>query len=115
VQEQKVTNRIRGPEGNPVDTNSARGVERVRAAASTRPVAHVDQPGGDSVHITATAHAVLALQEAIAEVPDMDTARVSQLQQRIEQQRYAVDAAKIADRLMSLEGDLLAAGQSKKY
>jgi anti-sigma28 factor (negative regulator of flagellin synthesis) len=48
-------------------------------------------------------------------VPDVDTARVEQLRLSIEQHKYQANPAKIADRLMSLEGDLLAASQDKKY
>jgi flagellar biosynthesis anti-sigma factor FlgM len=57
----------------------------------------------------------LALQAAVASVPDIDTARVEQLRLSIEQHQYQANPGKIADRLMSLEGDLLAASQDKKY
>jgi flagellar biosynthesis anti-sigma factor FlgM len=82
---------------------------------SAKPAAAADTQRTDSVHITATARAVLALQEAVSGVPDIDTARVERLQQSIDQQHYTVDAGKIADRLMNLEGDLLSAGQTRKY
>jgi negative regulator of flagellin synthesis FlgM len=110
-----VSNRIRGTEGNPVEGNSSRGVERVRAMASPRTVTTGSDQPTDSVHITDTARAVLAMQAAIASVPDVDTARVEQLRLSIDQQKYQVNAGKIADRLMSLEGELLAASQDKKY
>jgi flagellar biosynthesis anti-sigma factor FlgM len=110
-----VSNRIRGTEGSPIESGNTRGVERVRAAVSSKSVARgTDQPT-DSVHITDTARAVLALQAAVAGVPDVNTARVEQLRLSIEQHKYQANSAKIADRLMSLEGDLLAASQDKKY
>ena len=110
-----MSNRIRGPEGSPIEGSNTRGVERVRAAGAVKSAPRADQQLADTVHITDSARAVLALQEAVAAVPDIDAARVAHLQQNIEQHSYNVDAGKIADRLMSLEGDLLAAGQTRKY
>jgi negative regulator of flagellin synthesis FlgM len=111
-----VSNRIKGPEGSPIEGSNTRNVARVRTAAST-PSAAQGSPAErvENVHITDTARALLALQEAVAQAPDMDSARVEQLRLSIEQQQYQPNAARIADRLMSLEGDLLAAGQDKKY
>ena len=111
-----MSNSIKGPEGSPIEGSNTRGVARVRTAASTPPAAQgAPAQLADNVHITDTARALLALQEAVAQAPDMDSARVEQLRLSIEQQKYQPNAARIADRLMSLEGDLLAAGQDKKY
>ncbi len=110
-----MSNRIRGSEGSPIESGNTRGVERVRATAAPKAAARgADQPV-DSVHITDTARTALTLQSAVANVPDIDTARVERLRLSIEQHKYQANPAKIADRLMSLEGDLLAASQDKKY
>ena len=111
-----MSNHIKGPEGSPIAGSNTRNVARVRTAASTPPAAQGSPAElAENVHITDTARALLALQDAVAHAPDMDSARVEQLRLSIEQQKYQPNAARIADRLMSLEGDLLAAGQDKKY
>ena len=46
---------------------------------------------------------MLALQQHIGETPDIDVARVEQLRADINQNRYQIDAGRIADRLVQLE------------
>jgi negative regulator of flagellin synthesis FlgM len=114
-----VSNQIRGTQGSPVDGGSTRGVSRVRSADPAKPAAQGTQGGAstptDSVHITDTARALLALQDAVASSPEINSPRVEQLRLSIEQQTYQPNAARIADRLLSVEGDLQAASQRKKY
>ena len=53
----------------------------------------------------------MLLEQAIREAPDVDTQRVATLQQSIEHGQYQVDAGRIADRLLQLEGDIAASGK----
>lgn len=102
-----MTTRIKGPEGGAIE-----GAGRSRAVSHTQPVGRTPAasgPGADSVesvHITSAAHQMLALQQQIAETPEINVARVEQLRADISQNRYQIDATRIADRLLKLEGDL---------
>ena len=108
-QESAVTTRIKGPAGGAVNATG-----RSRSISPAQPHPHAS-PGGapatddsGSVHITGAAHQLLALQQQIGETPELDVARVEQLRADINQNRYQVDAGRIADRLLQLEGDLRA-------
>jgi flagellar biosynthesis anti-sigma factor FlgM len=107
-QESAVTTRIKGPEGGAVD-----GAGRSRAINRVQPTAPATAAGSssdhvESVHITSAAHQLLALQQQIAETPDVDVARVEQLRADLNQNRYQIDAGRIADSLLQLESDLQA-------
>jgi negative regulator of flagellin synthesis FlgM len=115
-QESVVPSRIKGTEGSPIQGGGTRGVDPVRGVAAARAaVAKTPDAPADDVHITESARQLLGLQQAIAEVPDVNAKRVEELRSAIEQQRYSVNSAKIADRLLQLEGDLQATDQSKQY
>lgn len=104
-----VSNRIKGTDGSPVSgSSSSRAVEQVRRASA---VSASDKPveAGNDVHITNSARELLGLQQAISDLPEIDSGRVERLRRDIEQNRYSVDAGKIADRLLQLEDDLAAA------
>jgi negative regulator of flagellin synthesis FlgM len=104
-----VTTRIKGSEGGSVDAaGRSRAISR---ALPTPPAGAVGSPPSEdveSVHITGAAIQLLALQQQIGETPDIDVARVEQLRADISQNRYQIDAGRIADRLVQLEGDLQA-------
>ena len=69
-------------------------------ATETAPAAQAD----DSVKLTDSAR---ALTEAAGDkAPAIDTKRVEQIRQALADGSYRVDAGKIADRLVSLEGQL---------
>lgn len=104
-----VSNRIKAADGSPVSgSSSSRAVEQVRRASA---VSASDKPveAGNDVHITNSARELLGLQQAISDLPEIDSGRVERLRRDIEQNRYSVDAGKIADRLLQLEDDLAAA------
>lgn len=105
-----VSNRIKATDGSPVSGSSSnRPIEPVRRAAATAASDKPVEAGNDSVHITTSARELLGLQQAIGDLPEIDSARVERLRGDIEQNRYSVDAGKIADRLLQLEDDLAAA------
>ena len=104
-----MTTRVKGSEGGSVDaTGRSRAISR---ALPTPPAGAAGSPSPDdveSVHITGAALQLLALQQQIGETPDINVARVEQLRADINQNRYLIDASRIADRLVQLEGDLQA-------
>jgi len=104
-----VTTRIKGPEGGAVEgAGRSRTINRAQSAAPASPATSASSDGVESVHITGAAHQMLALQQQIAETPEMDAARVEQLRADISQNRYQINASRITDRLLQLEGDLQA-------
>lgn len=111
-----MTTRIKGPDGGAIEgAGRNRSVARTNGVARTGGTASPSSTDGvESVHITSAAHTMLALQQQIAETPDVDVARVEKLRADINQNRYQIDAGRIADRLMQLEGDLQATGQGGK-
>ncbi len=109
-----VSNRIKATDGSPVSGSSSRAVEPVRRAAATVASDKPVEAGNESVHITASARELLGLQQAIGDLPEIDSARVERLRGDIEQNRYSVDAGKIADRLLQLEDDLAATKPVKR-
>jgi negative regulator of flagellin synthesis FlgM len=104
-----VTTRIKGPEGGAIEgTGRSRTIGRAQPATRTPSASNPSSDSVETVHITSAAHQMLALQQQIGETPDIDTARVEQLRADINQNRYQIDAGRIADRLLQLEGDLQA-------
>jgi anti-sigma28 factor (negative regulator of flagellin synthesis) len=55
---------------------------------------------------------LLALQKSIEELPDVNAGRVEKLKLDIAQNKHQINSGRIADRLLQLEGELDAAGNS---
>lgn len=111
IQESAVTTRIKGPAGGTIGaTGRSRTISPVQPAPTAGTANGPSSGDVESVHITSAAHQLLALQQHIGQTPDIDTARVEKLRADIDQNRYQVDAERIADRLLQLEGDLQASG-----
>ena len=66
----------------------------------------------DTVTVSSAARHMTALQQAVNEVPDVDTNRVAAVQQAIGSGQYKINAAKIADRMIQLESDLRSTGKN---
>jgi negative regulator of flagellin synthesis FlgM len=115
IQDFDVNNRIKDTDRAPVERSSARGVERVRATNATRTPVAPATSATDSVQITPSARQMLGLQQALSDVPDIDGQKVERIRLAIDRQTYRVDAARIADRLMQMDGDLAAATAPRKY
>jgi len=54
------------------------------------------------------------LQQAVNDVPEIDTNRVAAVQQALSSGQYKVNAGKIADRMIQLESDLRGAGKNSQ-
>jgi flagellar biosynthesis anti-sigma factor FlgM len=108
-------NRIKGPDSGAIEgAGRNRSVARPTGVARTGASAPASTDSVESVHITSAAHQMLALQQHIAETPDVDVAKVQKLRADIDQNRYQIDSGHIADRLLQLEGDLQASAKSAK-
>jgi len=103
--------RIKGTDSSPVDGGGTRAVDRVRRSTAVASGTHPAQSGADSVHITDSAHQLASLQQAVNAVPEIDAQRVDALQQAIEGGTYRADPARIADKLLQLEGELSGNGR----
>jgi negative regulator of flagellin synthesis FlgM len=66
------------------------------------------------VTVSLTARNLTSLQQAIKDAPDIDTSRVANVQQALSSGQYKIDAGKIADRMIQLEGDLRGAGKNSQ-
>ncbi|TJY62881.1 flagellar biosynthesis anti-sigma factor FlgM [Sinimarinibacterium sp. CAU 1509] len=64
------------------------------------------EAGGDSVKLTGQAQLMQQLEQAAAKAPAVDTARVAQVRQALDDGSYTVDAKSIASKLARMEWDL---------
>lgn len=103
--------RIKGSDGSTIDSGATPAVEHVRPQTAAGSGSTPSQPRADSVHITDSARQLAGLAQAIRDTPDIDARRVETLQQSIAQGQYQPDPARIADKLLQLEGDLGASGK----
>lgn len=60
----------------------------------------------DTVSFTETATQLQVIENQIADLPVVDTARIERLQGLLERGEYAIDAGHVADRLMLFESQL---------
>ncbi len=60
----------------------------------------------DTVTFTNTVAEMLKLEESLANIPDVDSARVAAIQASIAEGSYEIDAEKIVDNLLKIEKDL---------
>ena len=61
---------------------------------------------GDTVTFTNTVAEMLKLEESLANIPDVDSARVAAIQASIADGSYEIDAEKIVENLLKIEQDL---------
>lgn len=110
-----MANRINQLDGGAVSSGSGGAVESILPAKTVGSAASGSSGNGgpppDSVHITASGRALAALSQAVQEAPEVDSARVSTLQQAIASGNYSVDAERTAGRMLQLEQDLSGNGQ----
>ena len=59
--------------------------------------------GSDKVSLTDTAARLKALEQSLANQPEIDKERVSDVQSAINQGKYKVDAGRVADKMMNFE------------
>jgi negative regulator of flagellin synthesis FlgM len=107
-----MSNKINGIDPKPVQLNAGQPVGRVKPAAGEAP--QDAAPRSDGVRITDAARHIAVLEKAIADVPEVNQARVAQISAAIEQGRYQIEPQRIAQRVLRMEYDLArAAGKEK--
>jgi negative regulator of flagellin synthesis FlgM len=94
-----------GRAGLDVGTTRARAVGRASPDSSAEATGRT-RAADDSVDFTNTAVRLKAIETRLADVPDVDQARVAALRERIESGNYRPDAERIAQKLMSMEREL---------
>jgi len=111
-----VTDKIKGAGSGPIDAGASRPVDSVRPKPSISSSSSESQSSstGDTVTVSSAARHMADLQQAVNDVPDIDTNRVAAVQQALGSGHYKIDAGKIADRMIQLEGDLRGAGKNSQ-
>ena len=105
-----MTDRIKGLGSSSIGASSSgTPVEQIRASTAPGSATGAPQPGIDSVNITDSARRLSALAQAVNASPEVDSQRVSALQQAIGNGQYVISADRIANRLLQMEQDLGAA------
>jgi flagellar biosynthesis anti-sigma factor FlgM len=105
-----VADRIKGLDSSSLGA-SGRGspIEQIRASTAVSSATSAPQPSVDSVNITDSARRLFALAQAVNEAPEVDSQRVAALQQAIDGGQYTINPTRVADRLLQMEQDLVAA------
>lgn len=91
-----------GPGGLEVGATRANRAERPEANAGTRR----QEAAGDTVQLTDTATQLQKLEARLRTQPDVDTARVEALRQRIAAGEYQVDPGRVAAKLLRFDQSL---------
>jgi negative regulator of flagellin synthesis FlgM len=105
-----VTDRIKGLDSSSLGASSSGSpIEQIRASTAVSSATNAPQPGVDSVNITDSARRLFALAQAVNASPEVDTQRVAELQQAIADGQYVIHPDRVADRLLQMEQDLVAA------
>jgi len=72
-------------------------------------VSSASQPASgqrDAVNLTPTANRLKRIEMSLADVPDVDQARVAEIRQQIQSGSYQINAQRLADKLLTLDRDL---------
>ncbi|MGA3156153.1 MAG: flagellar biosynthesis anti-sigma factor FlgM [Steroidobacteraceae bacterium] len=111
-----MTDKIKGAGSGPIDAGASRPVDSVRPkpAISSSSSESQSSATSDTVTVSSAARNMTSLQQAVNEVPDIDTNRVAAVQQALGSGQYKINAGKIADRMIQLEGDLRSTGKNSQ-
>ena len=105
-----MADRIKGLDGSSLGASSSGApIEQIRASTAVSSATSAPQPSVDSVNITDSARRLFALAQAVQDAPEVDTQRVAALQQAIVSGQYTINPDRVADRLLQMERDLVAA------
>jgi negative regulator of flagellin synthesis FlgM len=105
-----VAGRIKGLDSSSLGASSSGSpIEQIRASTALSTATSAPQPGVDSVNITDSARRLFALAQAVHDAPEVDAQRIAALQQAVGNGQYAINPNRIADRLLQMERDLVAA------
>jgi negative regulator of flagellin synthesis FlgM len=94
-----------GRPGVDISHSKARQVEKPQASGKTDAKAR-SESSRDAVSITDTAANLKRIEAGLANQPEVDRSRVDAVREKLESGNYAVDADKVAQKLLRLEQDL---------
>jgi negative regulator of flagellin synthesis FlgM len=111
-----VTDKIKGAGTGLIDAGASRPVDSVRPKPAISSSSSESQANatGDTVTVSTAARHMTDLQQAVNDVPDVDTNRVASVQQALSSGQYKVNAGSIADRMIQLESDLRGAAKNSQ-
>jgi flagellar biosynthesis anti-sigma factor FlgM len=109
-----VANRIKELDGSAITADSGKPLESVRASNTAGSATAGSGSGSgtstgaapDSVYITQSARTLASLSQTVQDTPDVDSARVTTLQQSIGAGLYKVDPDRVAGLMLQLEQEL---------
>ena len=105
-----MADRIKGLDSSSLGASSSGSpIEQIRASTAVSTATSAPQPSVDSVNITDSARRQFALAQAVQDSPEVDTERVAALQHAIASGEYTINADRVADRLLQMEQDRVAA------
>jgi negative regulator of flagellin synthesis FlgM len=90
----------------PNTVSTTRGGTTERQAGPTANVTQNQSSSEDKVSLTDAATQLQSLQQNIAALSEVDSARVAELRSAIENGEYLVDAQKLAQNMIKFEGQL---------
>lgn len=102
-----MADKITGYTHTPVE----RGPSKARAASDARETgrSRTEQPSApaqDAVSVSDTATRLKAAEARLAQQPEVDAARVSEMREKIESGDYRVDSQAVAEKLLQLDQSL---------
>ena len=80
-------------------------IETERKDTSSAPVDSSSRAISDSVEFSAAAQQLASLQDELAAIDTVDMGKVDEIRQAISNGNYKIDAQKIAESLLALEGE----------
>jgi len=99
-----VATKIGGLDSSPVQVSTGRTVKH--AGSSDSEVKSSSADVKSDTQITDSAKGLAALEQAVRDLPAVDTARVQQVSSKLASGTYKVDAGRVADKLLRSEQDL---------
>jgi len=105
-----VADRIKGLDSSSLGASSSGSpIEQIRASTAVSTATSAPQPSVDSLNITDSARRLFALAQAVQDSPEIDTERVAAQHHAIASGQYTINPDRVADRLLQMEQDLVAA------
>lgn len=80
---------------------SARTTGNSNAPGTESPVGSQSPATGDTVNLSSEAQDIARIQRALAQLPDIDEARVQEIRNQIESGTYSIDVEALADRILA--------------
>jgi len=84
------------------DISSSRNVDRNRSSQASTAAAPAPNTESDKVSLSDT---LALLEQKLADVPEVDTARVEAIKQSIDDGSYQIDSQELARKMIDFEGD----------